>query len=161
MRSSDPSTRANDKPLLRLFTAGTEMPPAICCTCWWAWKGEGYRRPRQSVPWPHRLEPPIWRGGFEAHRTDQQTTVEYTTEAAGERCGRVHVLLSAARETIDKGRGRAMIQELKTILIVVSATLAALFVHHALEQAQKAAETVSVPALCRRTMRARSPVEDP
>ena len=27
-----------------------------------------------------------------------------------------------------------MIQELKTILIVVSATLAALFVHHALEQ---------------------------
>src|SRR4051794_25545343 len=40
-----------------------------------------------------------------------------------------------------------MIQELKTILIVVSATLAALFVHHALEQAQAAAATVSVPAL--------------
>ena len=29
-----------------------------------------------------------------------------------------------------------MIQDLKTILIVVSATLAALFVHHALDQAQ-------------------------
>jgi hypothetical protein len=40
-----------------------------------------------------------------------------------------------------------MIQELKTILIVVSATLAALVVHHALEQAQAAAATVSVPAL--------------
>src|SRR3954447_27064453 len=81
------------------------LRPAICCTCGWAWKGEGYRRPRQSVPWPHRLEPPIWRGGFEAHRTDQQTTVEYTTEAAGERCGRAHAVLSAARETTDKGWG--------------------------------------------------------
>jgi hypothetical protein len=40
-----------------------------------------------------------------------------------------------------------MIQELKTILIVVSATLAALFVHHALEQAQASAATISVPAL--------------
>ena len=27
VRSSDPSTRANDKPLLRLFTAGTEIAP--------------------------------------------------------------------------------------------------------------------------------------
>src|SRR4051812_47468400 len=66
-------------------------------------------------------------------------------QAAGERCGLAHVLLSAARETTDKGRGCAMIQELKTILIVVSATLAALFVHHALEQAQAAAATISVP----------------
>jgi hypothetical protein len=43
-----------------------------------------------------------------------------------------------------------MLQELKTIAIVVSATLAALFVHHALEQPQASAgeiglqETVSV-----------------
>jgi hypothetical protein len=40
-----------------------------------------------------------------------------------------------------------VIQELKTILVVVSATLAALFVHHALEQAQASAATISVPAL--------------
>ncbi len=40
-----------------------------------------------------------------------------------------------------------MIHELKTILIVVSATLAALLVHHALEQAHASAATISVPAL--------------
>jgi hypothetical protein len=40
-----------------------------------------------------------------------------------------------------------VIQELKTILIIVSATLVALFVHHALEQAQASAATMSVPAL--------------
>jgi hypothetical protein len=40
-----------------------------------------------------------------------------------------------------------VLQELKTILIVVSATLAALFVHHALEPAQASAAAISVPAL--------------
>jgi hypothetical protein len=40
-----------------------------------------------------------------------------------------------------------MIQELRTIVIVVSATLAALFVHHALEQAEALAATISRPAL--------------
>jgi hypothetical protein len=40
-----------------------------------------------------------------------------------------------------------VIQELKTILIVISATLAALFVHHALEHAQASAATISAPAL--------------
>ena len=38
-----------------------------------------------------------------------------------------------------------MIQELKTIVIVVSATLAALFVHHALEQAQASAGEIVSP----------------
>jgi len=40
-----------------------------------------------------------------------------------------------------------MRQEIKTILIVVSATLAALFVHHSLEQAQASAGTIILPKL--------------
>src|SRR4051812_4615523 len=148
-----PVTRAPERTTSRCCGCSRRargLHPAICCACGWAWKGEGYRRPRQSVPWPHRLEPPIWRGGFEAHRTDQQTTVEYTTEAAGERCGRVHVLLSAARETTDKGpglchdpgtedhsnRGQRHARRARR----PSCT-------HALEQAQASAATVSVPAL--------------
>ncbi len=38
-----------------------------------------------------------------------------------------------------------MIRELKTIAIVVSATLAALFVHHVIEQAQARAGEVTLP----------------
>lgn len=40
-----------------------------------------------------------------------------------------------------------MRQEIKIILIVVSATLAALFVHHSLEQAQASAGTIAWPKL--------------
>ena len=48
-----------------------------------------------------------------------------------------------------------MSQEIKTILIVVSATLAALFVHHSLEQAQASAGTIICPSFLIRTSRCR------
>ena len=44
-------------------------------------------------------------------------------------------------------RGRALKQELKTISIVVSAALVALFVHYALDQAQAAVGTFVMPSL--------------
>jgi hypothetical protein len=58
-------------------------------------------------------------------------------------CSHYRVLLSAA----GAGKmGAAVIQDLKTILIVVSATFAALFVHHALDQAQATAAGIGYSA---------------
>src|SRR4051812_30730477 len=52
-----------------------------------------------------------------------------------------------AREPISPVGASRMSQEIKTVLIAISATLAALLVHHALEQAQASARPFASPTL--------------
>ncbi len=56
-------------------------------------------------------------------------------------------MAEAKHLTTSNGRGSLVIQELKTITVVVSATLAALFVHHVIAQAEASATKHGRPAL--------------